>query len=331
MCHLISQSQNATGMSTAGDRPATGRRYLSLGSRLKIRYLAQRGEFRQLQAWSSGTRKSSIPHKSTAHCPSGLWPGTWRCVDGSKGFRTLTLVLSCSILSHVRRASTLSVALQRTSASNTPTARLGRSFIASSEARSSSVASELCHETRARKDSLWSSLVMARPRKIVHRHPLQLCRACASRRCCLRVFAACLRHENGSDPRAAIEDVRRYVREAFGAIPIAIYTDNASATATREDEPDERRSQLPRAISFSCGLRFGKHKRTQCAPEADRQHTHRRRLAASTSTLRELWTKKCKGEKRGRGKHTERFMRRHSPRQHARNSRRAVHGRLRSL
>jgi hypothetical protein len=34
-------------------------------------------------------------------------------------------------------------------------------------------------------------------------------------------------------------------------------------------------SELPRAISFSCELRFGKHKRTQCAPAADRQHSRR--------------------------------------------------------
>jgi hypothetical protein len=41
--------------------------------------------------------------------------------------------------------------------------------------------------------------------------------------------------------------------------------------------------ELPRAISFSCELRFGKHKRTECAPAADRQHTHRRRLAQKTA------------------------------------------------
>jgi hypothetical protein len=57
-------------------------------------------------------------------------------------------------------------------------------------------------------------------------------------------------------------------------------------------------SELPRAISFSCELRFGKHKRTQCAPAADGQHTHRRRLAASTSrehvAVREIKTKNCR-------------------------------------
>jgi hypothetical protein len=36
-------------------------------------------------------------------------------------------------------------------------------------------------------------------------------------------------------------------------------------------------------MSFRVPFR-GKHKRTQCAPAADRQHTHRRRLAAQTQT-----------------------------------------------
>jgi hypothetical protein len=60
-------SQNATDMTTTSDRPATGRRNLSFRLKLKIRYLDQRVELGNCRFGQAETRKSAIPHKSTAH------------------------------------------------------------------------------------------------------------------------------------------------------------------------------------------------------------------------------------------------------------------------
>jgi hypothetical protein len=77
--------------------------------------------------------------------------------------------------------------------------------------------------------------------------------------------------------------------------------------------------ELPRAISFSCELRFGKHKRTQCAPAADRQHTHRRRLAASTyKKLPRMGGRKTKPHERS-------TLRRHLPNNESHNDKRQRH------